>query len=149
MSDKPTAAAIEGWFTLDADKPELLGSKCRDCGTYYFPKGLSYCKNPGCDSSEFDEVPLSRRGTIWSYTNACYKPPEPYVAAEPFEPYAIAAVELEKEQMIVLGQLADGVTVDDVKVGDEVELVLQTLHEDEEVNKVTWKWQPVNAEGAA
>jgi hypothetical protein len=27
------------------------------------------------------------------------------VAAEPFEPYAIAGVELEKEQMVVLGQV--------------------------------------------
>ena len=139
---KPDAAAIEGWYTLDRNAPTLTGSQCQSCGTYYFPKGLLYCKNPTCDGEEFNEVPLSREGKIWSYTNACYKPPEPYVAAEPFEPFAIAAVELEKEQMIVLGQLATGVGVDDVKVGTTVELVLETLHEDEDSNKVVWKWKP-------
>ncbi len=48
----------------------------------------------------FDEVELSRTGTIWSYTNACYKPPAPFVAADPHVPYAIAAGQLEKEQMV-------------------------------------------------
>lgn len=142
---KPIAAAIEGWFTLDKTAPNLIGSQCQACNTYYFPKGLNYCKNPSCDSSEFSEVPLSRTGKIWSYTNACYKPPEPYVAAEPFVPYGIAAVQLEKEQMIVLGQLSAGVDVEDVKVGDDVELVLETLHEEDDVTKVTWKWKPVKA----
>lgn len=145
MSQKPVKAAIEGWHTLDADKPALIGLRCTSCGTYYFPKNVSYCKNPGCDSDSFEETELSRTGKVWSYTNACYKPPEPFVAAEPFVPYAIAAVELDREQMIVLGQLCEGVGVEDVKVGSEVELVLETLHEDEDATKVTWKWKPVAA----
>ncbi len=141
MSDKPIEAAIEGWFTLD-DSPCLLGAKCKDCGTYYFPKTISYCRNPNCDGESFAEVPLSRSGKIWSYTNACYKPPAPFVADEPFVPYSIAAVELAEEQMIILGQIVKGVSTDDMKVGDEVELALETLHEDEDVCKVTWKWKP-------
>ena len=28
--------AVEGWFTLD-DEPRLLGTRCRESGTYYFP----------------------------------------------------------------------------------------------------------------
>ena len=143
MSAKPVNAAIEGWHTLDTDKPQLLGSRCDSCGTYYFPKMLKYCRNPGCDSSDFSEVPLSRTGKIWSYTNACYKPPEPFVADDPFVAYSIAAVELGEEQMIVLGQVVKGVDVDQLKVGMDVELVLETLHETEEDTKVTWKWKPV------
>ena len=144
MSDKPIAPAIDGWFTMDTDSPQLIGAQCDKCGTYYFPKQVSFCRNPACDGEAFSEVPMSREGKLWSYTNACYKPPAPYVAAEPFEPYAIAAVELEKEQMIVLGQVIQGVDVDQLKIGDPVELVLETLHEDEEDTKVTWKWQPAN-----
>jgi uncharacterized OB-fold protein len=137
--------AIEGWFTLDAERPQLLGSRCADCGTYYFPKTISFCRNPACDSEDFEEVALSRTGTIWSYTNACYAPPEPFVAADPYEPFAIAAVELAAEQMIVLGQVARGTGVEQLRVGVEVELVLETLYRDGDVDKVTWKWRPVGA----
>ena len=141
MTDKPLAAAIEGWHTM-ADKPHLIGTQCELCGTYFFPKQEQYCRNPGCDSTDFREVELSRTGHIWSYTNACYKPPAPFVAAEPFEPYAIAGVQLEKEQMVVLGQVVQGVSVEDLKVGMPMELVLETLHETEDDIKVTWKWRP-------
>ena len=147
MSEKPQVPAIEGWHTMNADAPQLIGSRCLACGTYAFPKQDFYCKNPACEGSEFEDAQLSRTGTIWSYTNACYKPPEPFVADDPFVPYAIAAVQLEKEQMTVLGQVVKGTSVDDLKVGMAMELVLETLHEDEADTKVTWKWKPV-ASGA-
>jgi uncharacterized OB-fold protein len=146
MTDKPLAPAIEGWHTM-ADKPHLIGTQCKHCGTYFFPKQEQYCRNPGCDSTDFREVELSRTGHIWSYTNACYKPPAPFVAAEPFEPYAIAGVQLEKEQMVVLGQVVQGVSVEDLKVGMPMELVLETLHETEHDIKVTWKWRPLVTAG--
>ena len=142
MSDKPLAPAIEGWHTMSA-KPNLIGTQCTACGTYFFPKQSQYCRNPSCDSTDFTEVELSRTGQIWSYTNACYQPPEPFVAPEPFEPYTIAGVQLEKEQMVVLGQVVTGVSVEDLKVGMTMELVLERLHETEDDIKVTWKWQPV------
>jgi len=142
MSHKSPAPAIEGWYTMDSAQPQLLGSRCAACGTYYFPKHVVYCRNPGCDGEVFEEVPLSRTGTIWSYTNACYQPPAPYVAPEPFQPFTIAAVELEQERMIVLGQVITGVDVGDLKIGDAVELVLEPLHEDEEHTRMIWKWRP-------
>ena len=141
MSGKPLNPAIEGWYTLEA-KPHLIGTRCKSCGTYFFPRQTHYCRNPACESTDFEEVELSRRGHVWSYTNACYKPPEPFVAPEPFEPYAIAAVKLEKEEMVVLGQVIEGVGVEDLKVGMPMELVLEPLHETDEDVKVTWKWQP-------
>lgn len=139
--NKPHAPAIEGWHTME-DKPCLIGTRCNGCGSYFFPKQTHYCKNPQCESTEFSEVELSRTGHIWSYTNAGYKPPAPFVAADPFEPFAIAAVQLEKEQMVVLGQVVNGVGVDELKVGMPVELVLEPLHETEEDIKLTWKWKP-------
>lgn len=144
MSEKKTVAAIAGWYTDNTDNPHLIGSRCKDCGTYYFPKQNRFCKSPDCESTEFEEVELSNTGKIWSYTDAQYQPPEPYIAEEPYIPYAIAAVELEKEKMIILGQVAKGVTVSDLTVGQSVKLVLETLHEDEKENKIIWKWQPTN-----
>jgi uncharacterized OB-fold protein len=138
---KPHAPAIEGWHTMDA-KPCLIGTQCDQCGSYFFPKQTHYCKNPNCESTDFHEVELSRTGHIWSYTNAGYKPPAPFVAADPFEPFAIAAVQLEKEQMVVLGQVVEGVGVEDLKVGMPVELVLEPLHETDDDIKLTWKWKP-------
>ena len=142
MSAKPHVPAIDGWHTMAA-KPHLIGTQCESCGTYFFPKQSHFCKNPQCESTDFREVELSRTGRIWSYTNACYKPPEPFVAQDPFEPYAIAAVQLEQEQMVILGQVIEGLTVADLKVGMPMELVLEPLHETEDDIKVTWKWQPL------
>ena len=144
MSSKERVPALDGWFTLDEAKPHLLGSKCTQCGTYYFPRQKNFCKNPACDSETFDEVKLSRTGKVWSFTDACYQPPEPFVSPEPFVPYTIAAVELAEEKMIVLGQVVDGVNVSDLKAGMEMELVLAPLFEDDQSVKLTWKWQPIN-----
>ena len=146
---KPRVAAVEGWFTLDDRAPALLGSRCAGCGNYAFPRATSFCANPHCDSTEFAEVPLSRRGTVWSYTDARYQPPPPYVAADPYQPFAIAAVELAAEHLVVMGQVVPGVTVDELAVGTEVELVLDPLYEDDDRVHLVWKWRPVGAAEAA
>lgn len=139
---KPRRPAVEGWFVEDADGPALLGSRCRACGAWFFPKESFVCRNPRCGATELEERPLSRRGRLWSYTDNRYAPPPPYVASDPFEPYAVAAVELEREKMVVLGQVVRGVGVDRLEVGAEMELVLETLFEDEAARHVVWKWRP-------
>lgn len=145
MPDAPTAVpAIDGWFTTDADDPRLLGTRCQDCGTVFWPREEVLCRNPACSSEKLVEVPLSRTGRVWSYTNACYQPPDPYVTTtDPFEPFAIAAVHLEAEDMVVMGQVADGYGIDDLTVGDEVELVVETLFTDDEgAEQLVWRWRP-------
>lgn len=144
MSQKKSVPVIAGWFT-PGDAPQLLGSQCRSCGSYFFPKESLYCRNPGCQGREFDEVPLSRSGRIWSYTEHYYEPPEPYVSPKPFVPYTIAAVELEKEKMVVLGQVAAGVPHASLAAGQRVELVVEKLYEDAETEYTVWKWKPVAA----
>jgi uncharacterized protein len=141
MNGRTRVAAIEGWCTLE-DPPHLLGSRCRSCGTYFFPRQAGFCRNPTCEGTTFEEVELSRTGRIWSYTNACYQPPAPYVASDPYVPFAIAAVELERERMIVLGQVAQGVELAQLKVGMPVELVLETLYSEGVTDKLVWKWKP-------
>jgi hypothetical protein len=139
MADRP---AVEGWFTT-GDEPALLGSSCESCGTFAFPAGASFCRNPDCEGQAFETVELSRRGTIWSYTDARYQPPPPYVAADPYVPFCLAAVELATEKLVVMGQLVAGVSVEDLTVGDEVELVVDTLYSEGDDDVLVWKWQPV------
>jgi uncharacterized OB-fold protein len=137
--------AVEGWFRMDEQAPCLLGSRCRSCGSTFFPRETAFCRNPACESSEFESVELSRRGTLWSFTDNRYPPPAPYVASDPFEPYAIAAVELAAERMVVLGQVVRGVGTERLRAGMEMELVLDTLYSDEANDYVVWKWRPVEA----
>ncbi|MEU4091361.1 zinc ribbon domain-containing protein [Streptomyces sp. NPDC026673] len=141
---------VAGWFTADpADEGgfRLLGTRCRDCGAIFFPREDHACRNPACDGAgeALEEVPLSGRGTVWSYTDARYRPPAPYAsdAGRPWEPFALVAVELTAERMIVLGQAAPGTGVADLAVGMEVELVPGVLHEDAEHTWTTWHWRPV------
>ncbi|HKA93336.1 MAG TPA: OB-fold domain-containing protein, partial [Acidimicrobiia bacterium] len=90
----------------------------------------------------------SNRGSVWSFTTNHYAPPAPYVAADPFEPFSVAAVELPREKMVVLGQVADGVDPGSLRVGEEVELVLGTLFEDDDQEYVVWKWKPTEGAGS-
>jgi uncharacterized OB-fold protein len=57
-------------------------------------------------------------------------------------PFALAAVELA-EGIVVLGQVAEGYGVDDLKVGNEVELVVETLYTDETGDRTIWRWKPI------
>ena len=141
---KQRVPAIDGWFTLE-EAPRLIGLRDAESGTCFFPKDVAVSRAPGYDHVELDEVQLSRTGKLWSYTTNHYKPPEPYVSPDPFEPYTVAAVELTEERMVVMGQLAAGVDPTSLEVGMEMELVLGTLYEDDENEYVVWKWQPVAA----
>ena len=96
MSKKRTPA-VEGWFRDDAE-PALTGTRCTACRCVFFPPERSFCRNPGCANDDFEEYALSRTGRLWSYTTNNYQPPAPFVPpSEPYEPFAIAAVELEEE----------------------------------------------------
>lgn len=155
--------AVEGWFTTGDPStgalPALIGTLCKDSGTYFFPPERTMSRVPGHADSELVDVELSRTGRIWSYTDAQYQPPPPYVpVTDPHVPFAIAAVELEKEKMVVMGQVAKGFGVDDLEIGMEMELVIETLSTDtqesgdtesgENVEQLIWKWKPVAAQEA-
>ena len=136
-------AAIDNWFTMD-DEPVLLGNRCTACGTVFFPKASFFCRNPDCSGEEFEPAELSRRGRIWSFTDAQYQPPPPYIAPDAdYRPFALAAVELADEQMVVLGQVASGYGVEDLSVGQPVELVVENLDSDDDHDYLVYKWRPV------
>lgn len=141
---KDRSPAVTGWFDeSSADGPSLTGQKCDSCGVVMFPPTTIFCRNPRCSSEAFTAVRLSRRGTIWSYTDARYQPPPPYIPRhDVHQPFVILAVQLEAEGMVVLGQAVDGVTLDDVSVGQAVELVIEELYSDEATEFTIWKWRP-------
>tara|TARA_Y100001970_G_C14111857_1_gene791326 strand:+ start:255 stop:713 length:459 start_codon:yes stop_codon:yes gene_type:complete len=133
--------AVEGFFT-QGKEPCLIGGRYRESGGYCFPKNLGG-SDPDFPDDQIEEVTLSRSGKIWSYTNSTYPPPPPFIAAEPYEPIVIAAVELEKEKMVVLGQVVDGFSVEDLYIGMSVEVEVGTLYEDSEYRYLTWMWKPL------
>ena len=139
---KTAVAAVEGLFTLDGDEPRLIGGRARSRGSYFFPKSLAG-SDPACLGDEIDEVLLSRTGKLWSFTTGEYAPPAPYVIpGDEFEPYVVAAVELSEESLVVLGQVVAGVSVSDLSVGMEMELVIDVLYSDDEHDYLVWKWAP-------
>jgi uncharacterized protein len=147
---KSRVPAVDGWFRMSPDAPvgstdiALIGTRCNDSGTYFFPPERVMSRAPGQADSELVEVELSTRGVLWSYTDAQYQPPAPYVApSDPYEPFCLAAVELATEKMVVLGQVVAGVGVEDLTVGMEMELVLDVLEEDDETQYMVWKWRPM------
>lgn len=143
MPAASTQPAIDGWFAADdSGRAHLIGAKCPDCATYVFPPRANNCPNPGCDSDVLEPVELSRRGKVWSYTENRYPPPAPYPAPDPFEPFAIAAVELADEGLIVLGKVVEGTLAADLKVGMEMELTTMPLYTDDEgVERTVYAWR--------
>ncbi|MFF5449589.1 Zn-ribbon domain-containing OB-fold protein [Streptomyces sp. NPDC012888] len=143
---------VSGWFTEQGGEFRLLGTRCAACAAVFFPREDSFCRNPVCGGGELEEVPLSRRGRVWSYTDGRYRPPAPYVSdpGRPWEPYTLVAVELPAERIVVLGQAVPGVTVSDLAVGMEVEVVGGVLDEDANTDTTwtTWRFRPVEV-GAA
>lgn len=153
MTTTRTEPAIEGWFTADPE-PALLGTRCADCGTVFFPRVEGLCRNPGCFGRNLVEHHLSNRGTVWSYTDARYQPPAPYIVpGDEHTPFLLVAVELAAEKMIVMGQMVEGIALEDVEVGMPVRLTIDTLFIDHDaeggpVRKTVWKWEPAYGDGA-
>ena len=147
---KTRVPAVAGWLNIDPAHPRLIGTKCTKCGSIFFPRETVRCRNPRCGHNELADTELSPKGTLWSFTGAEYQPPAPYVPRhDPFKPFAIAAVELAAEKITILGQVVEGVKVADLKIGQEMELTLDTLLEDDETETIVWKWKPVSTGGNA
>jgi uncharacterized protein len=91
MAAEPVAA---GLFTWPSDAPQLIGSRCRDCGAITFPVQAS-C--PACTSVAVEERLLGRTGTLYTWTVQGFRPKPPYAGPDEFEPYGVGYVELPGE----------------------------------------------------
>ena len=142
MAEKQQVLAAEGLFTWPSDSPQLIGGRCKSCGTYYFPKTYVLHK-PGCkDLMATEEVLYSRRGKLDSYTIQYYPSPPPSPTADPYVPVPIGWVSLPEG--IAIPGILTGCEPGDIKMHMDVELVVEKACVDEGGNDVlTWKWKKV------
>ncbi len=128
------------WRTIP-QRYRMVGLKCKKCGSVNFPpKGVcKYCN----DSSDFDEVKLSGKGTVHTYVliGAGGAPPEFAEQEKAGGSYPVAIVELE-EGPKVIGQIADA-DVKSVKIGMPVTTELRKVYNEEGVIRYGFKFVPV------
>jgi uncharacterized OB-fold protein len=139
VAEKNKVPLVEGLFTWPSDKPKLIGSHCKKCGSYAFPK-QAYCGNPDCekDTKNVEVVELSNRGKLYTWAVQVQSPPLPF-KMDPFEPIPMGMIDLP-EGLRVLGMMT---TVDNVTFGTEVEMTAKKLFEDDNNEYLTWCFAPV------
>jgi len=117
----------------DGSPPYLKGYRCKKCGQLDFPK-LDLC--PTCWGKEFEMVPLSRRGKLYSYADC-------YIGQPGMQtPYIIGYVDLPEDLRIFA--LLEG-EVDSFKCDDEVELTAGSIRLNQDGLPITsYKFKKVN-----
>ncbi len=138
MAQRPIA---EGLFTWPAEQPQLIASRCLDCGEVTFPRQSS-C--PACTADATEEILLSRRGKLWTWTVQRFPPPAPPFVGdrESFVPFGVGYVELP-EGIRVEGRLTEN-DPGALEIGMDMELVIEKFAEDEEGHELmTFAFQPV------
>jgi uncharacterized protein len=92
------------------------------------PSGKIVFPFPQGDAGRDAELyPLSRSGTLWSWTRQDFKPKEPYDGPENFEPFLIGYVELPGE-VIVETRIVEA-SLEDLKLGMTMEFVITPFDE--------------------
>ena len=120
----------EGLFTWPANNPQLLGSRCVDCGTVDFPSQPSCAK---CSSKNVETTELGNRGKLWTYTIQSFLPKHPYnkgESPETFKPYGVGYVELPSG-VRVESRLHEN-TPEALSIGMDTELVIEAFRLDDE-----------------
>jgi uncharacterized OB-fold protein len=138
MAQVPVA---EGVFTWPADDPQLIGSRCANCGMVMFPTQDS-C--PRCASTAMEETLLERRGTLWAWTTQSFPPPPPYAGptGKDFDPFGVGYVELPGEVKVETRLTESDPSA--LRNGMEMELVIVPFRTDDDGNEVvTFAFRPV------
>ncbi|ADG13105.1 Zn-ribbon domain-containing OB-fold protein [Methanocaldococcus infernus] len=126
---------VRSWRHIK-ERYNLVGVKCLNCNTIYFPT-REIC--PKCRrKTKFEPIKLSGKGKVYSYS-VVHVPPKEF---EMLSPYVVAIVELE-EGVKVTGQIVD-CKPEDVYIGMPVEAVFRRIKEDGEDGVITYgfKFKP-------
>ncbi len=126
----------------DEECPRLIGGQDRETGRIVFP-----CPT-GADAERYERTPLSRTGTLWSWTVQRFRPKSPpYAGPEAFVPYVVGYVELPG-QTIVEGRIED-VAPEALTIGQTLELALTPFSTDADGTTIlTYAFRPA-ADGAS
>jgi uncharacterized OB-fold protein len=119
-------------FKEDACGLALAANKCKSCGQVFFPKVI-YCFSCLCD--EMEEITLSRRGKLITYTIGRMAPP-PFKA-----PHAIGYLQLP-EGVMVFAPL-EMVEAKPFKIGMEMEIEIGKLYQEGDKEVIGYKFKPV------
>jgi uncharacterized protein len=114
------------------EEPHLVGSACSDCATQTFPAQTG-C--PRCGSNAVSEVALPRAGSVWTWTVQRFPPKAPYIAESPYEPFALAYVDLGP---VKVESRLRGRAIDAWKIGDAVQVVI-----DAAVTPLSFWFEPI------
>jgi uncharacterized OB-fold protein len=103
---------------------------------------------PNCCLEDIETIMLAKRGTLWTFTVQGFYPKSPPYAGpetkETFVPFGVGYVELP-DKVRVQGRLTEN-DPEKLKIGMEVELVIQKFKDDEEGNEVMiYAFKPVEA----
>jgi uncharacterized OB-fold protein len=131
----------EGLYTWPSASPQLIASRCSACGEVAFPAQQS-C--PACTSESVEEILLSRRGELWTWTIQRFPPPPPFIGdAKSFVPYGVGYVELP-EGVRVEARLTTA-NPDELAIGQTMELVIEKFAEDDDGRSLmTFAFSPVS-----
>ena len=117
MAAQPIA---DNLVTTGPEGPCLVGGRRKSDGRIVFPMPT------GTEGENFEPVPISRRGTLWSYTVQRFRPKSPpYNGADDdrsFKPFALGYVELPGQVIV-----ETRITTDDpskLKIGMPMEFTL-------------------------
>ena len=125
-------AIREGILREDAQGGALLGNKCMSCGQVYFPKA-DFCV--GCFSKDMEEVDLSRRGKLYSYTLSHL----PASRIQP--PFYVGFVDLP-EGVRIFAPLKE-IKNRPFQIGMEMEVVIEELWQENDNQVIGYKLKPV------
>jgi uncharacterized protein len=70
------------------EKNEIMATRCKECGTVYFPPRADCVK---CRGSEFTWIPIEGKGKLVTFTEVYFAPP----AFQDSTPYLLGLAELE------------------------------------------------------
>ena len=127
----------EGLFKVPQssdDKGYLIGTKCPKCGDHFYPK-KEVCL--GCGSFEMEEVPLSTKGKVFTYTIAR----QGYPMTPMVPPFITGLVQLP-EKAWCISEIRD-CDFDKVHVGMDVELCFWKVQEDAESESLAFAFRPI------
>ena len=119
----------------EGDEPQLIGSRCANCGVMTFPVQAD-C--PRCMGDQMDETLFHRRGTLWTFTTQEFPPKSPPYAPVDFEPYGVGYVEFDG-QARVEGRLTEWDPAQ-LRIGMEMETVIIPFN-----GTTTYAFKPVGA----
>ena len=129
-----TQVPIKGARLRLGESPALMGSRCPQCGEHFYPPRY-VCLN--CYQEGLEEVALSTRGELWTFTIARAALPGTLMTP----PYVIAQVRLPEG--VSLATVLTDVDPDAVRIGMPLEMVVEKASVDSEGNDVmTFKFRP-------